>query len=197
MLVIGITGGTGSGKTTALSAVEKLGGTVIDCDAVYHELLHRDNLLGEIEARFPGVVSGGVLDRKKLGATVFSDPSALEDLNGITHGYVAREVDVRLADAEAAGVPIAAVDAIALIESGLGARCDVTAAVTAPAEERVRRLMAREGIDEKYARMRIAAQKDDEWFRRNCDIVLENSGSREEFEKRCLEHFNRLLSKDR
>lgn len=197
MLIIGITGGTGSGKTTALGAVKKLGGTVIDCDAVYHELLHRKDLLDEIQARFPGVVTDGELDRKKLGAAVFSDAAALEELNGITHGYVSREVDRLLARAQEAGVPAAAVDAIALIESGLGARCDVTVAIIAPVEQRVRRLMEREGISEQYARMRIAAQKDDEWFCKNCDIVLENHGGIEEFEKQCIEHFNTLLLKDR
>ena len=79
-MIIGITGGTGCGKTTALDAVRKLGGTVIDCDAVYHRLLQTDKkMLAAIEARFPGVVEDGQLNRKKLGAIVFADEAALLD----------------------------------------------------------------------------------------------------------------------
>ena len=92
MFVIGITGGTGAGKTTALDAIRALGGEVLDCDAIYHRLLREDeNLLGEIDSAFPGAVTEGVLDRKKLGTLVFGDPDKLEKLNAITHGYVYRE----------------------------------------------------------------------------------------------------------
>ena len=79
--VIGITGGTGCGKTTLLKEIQKLGGLVLDCDAIYHDLLRTDAaMLRAIENRFPGVVESGALNRKKLGAIVFSDPAALADL---------------------------------------------------------------------------------------------------------------------
>ena len=88
-MIFGITGGTGCGKTTALQAIESLGGVVLDCDAIYHELLKNDpSLLTAIENRFPGVVEDGQLRRKKLGAIVFADPRALLDLNAITHAAV-------------------------------------------------------------------------------------------------------------
>ena len=88
-MIFGITGGTGCGKTTALEAIEALGGVVLDCDAIYHELLKTDpSLLASIDARFPGVVENGELQRKKLGAIVFGDPQALLDLNAITHAAV-------------------------------------------------------------------------------------------------------------
>nr|MCR4770813.1 dephospho-CoA kinase [Oscillospiraceae bacterium] len=197
MLVIGITGGTGAGKTTALEAVKKLGGTVIDCDEVYHGLLKNSKeMLARIEARFPGTVENGVLDRKKLGSLVFGDADALLELNGITHGYVRAEVRRLLDGARAEGRALAAVDAIALVESGLAKLCDVTAAVVAPTETRVKRLMSRENISERYARSRIAAQKSDEWFRANCGMVLANDGSREEFEKKCVEIFEGLLKRE-
>lgn len=197
MLVIGITGGTGAGKTTALEAVKKLGGTVIDCDEVYHGLLKNSKeMLARIEARFPGTVENGVLDRKKLGSLVFGDADALLELNGITHGYVCAEVRRLLDGARAEGRALAAVDAIALVESGLAKLCDVTAAVVAPTETRVKRLMSRENISERYARSRIAAQKSDEWFKANCGMVLANDGSREEFEKKCVEIFKGLLKRE-
>ena len=80
-MIIGITGGTGCGKTTALEVIRDLGGIVLDCDAIYHELLKTDAaLLNAIEDRFPGTVIQGTLDRKKLGSIVFADQQALLDL---------------------------------------------------------------------------------------------------------------------
>lgn len=85
MHIVGITGGTGCGKTTALMELERQGALVIDCDAVYHELLASNAaMLAEINARFPGTIENGVLQRKKLGAVVFADAAALDDLNAIT-----------------------------------------------------------------------------------------------------------------
>ena len=97
-MILGITGGSGCGKTTALKAVQDLGGLVLDCDAIYHELLAcSPALLAAIGARFPGAVSGSELDRKKLGRLVVSDEKALLDLNRITHRAVKEEVLGRLA----------------------------------------------------------------------------------------------------
>ncbi len=182
-MILGITGGTGCGKTTLLRLLREKGGLVLDCDELYHELLKRDkNLLSSIEARFPGTVEGGTLQRKKLGALVFSDREALLDLNRITHHAVRQEVLRRLSEAPA----LAAIDAIALFEGGLAELCDVTIAVTAPVEDRVKRLMARDGISEDYARSRIAAQHCEDWFRQRCNYVLENNGTEGAFRDKCL-----------
>ena len=185
-MIFGITGGTGCGKTTALKAIESLGGLVLDCDAIYHELLKTDpSLLEAINARFPGVVENGELHRKKLGAIVFADPQALLDLNAITHAAVKAEVERQLATAPA----LAAIDAIELFDSGLASLCDATVAIVAPLEDRVRRLMARDSISEDYARARIAAQKDEAWFRAHCDAVLENNGGKDAFATKCVDFF--------
>ena len=182
-LVIGITGGTGCGKTTLLSEIEELGGLVLDCDAIYHELLQTDKaMLAAIENRFPGVVEDGVLNRKTLGSIVFADPDALLDLNAITHAAVKREVLKRLE----CKPQLAAIDAIGLFEGGLAELCNVTVAVTAPTELRIKRLMQRDGISEEYAARRIGAQHGEDWFRQHCDYVLENNGTLDAFATKCL-----------
>ena len=188
-MIIGITGGTGCGKTTALEAIRQLGAIIIDCDRVYHELLEWDtSLLSAIEARFPGTVEKGTLNRKKLGQIVFADEKALLDLNAITHGAVKQEVQRQLLSKPR----LAAIDAIGLFEGGLAEICDVTVAVTAPEESRIARLMARDGITEDYAKARIAAQKSQQWFVSQCDYVLENHGTAKAFSAKCLAFFRDL-----
>ena len=192
-MIIGITGGTGCGKTTLLREIEKRGGLVLDCDAIYHELLKTDAaLLAAIEARFPGTVEHGELQRKKLGAIVFSDEQALLDLNKITHAAIKNAVLCKLKSAP----KLAAIDAIALFEGGLAELCDVTVAVTAPTEDRVRRLMARDGISEEYARSRIAAQRDEGWFREKCGHVLVNDGELDAFRAKCVAFLQNICIMD-
>ena len=196
MTVIGITGPSGAGKTTVLGVLEELGAAVIDCDALYHKLLREDaDLLGRIRDRFgPSVFDReGNLDRKSLGAVVFHDPAALEELNQLTHAAVLVALDGLLARAEAEGYRTAAIDAIALIESGAAEKCAVTVAVTAPAEVRVKRLMAREGISEDYARARVGAQKPDRFYEAHCNYVLRNGGDRLECRRQAQELFETLL----
>ncbi len=188
-MIIGITGGTGCGKTTLLNVIHEHGGFVLDCDAIYHELLQKDaDMLQKIETRFPGTVENGVLQRKKLGKLVFSDEKALLDLNEITHGAVKAEILRRLSKKPA----LVAIDAIGLFEGDLAPLCDVTVAVTAPEENRVRRLTARDGITEDYARSRIAAQHPDSWFEEKCDHTLHNDGSEEAFRGKCLAFLQQL-----
>ncbi len=191
-LILGITGGTGCGKTTLLKSFEKMGGQVLDCDRVYHELLSQDtSLLAAIEDRFPGTVVAGKLDRKKLGSIVFADPSALLDLNTITHKAVKQEILRRLEN-NPGDVPVA-IDAIELFAGGLGALCDVTVAVTAPLNDRVKRLVLRDRITEEQALARIHAQKPESYFREKCDHILENNGSISDFEEKCFAFLKNLL----
>lgn len=188
-MIIGITGGSGCGKTTLLNLIAEKGGLVLDCDAIYHELLKTDlSLLSAIEARFPGVTEGGQLNRKKLGAIVFADEKALLELNAITHAAVKNEVLRRLAHSPR----LAAIDAIGLFEGGLAELCDVTVAVTAPVEDRVKRLMRRDGISGDYARSRIAAQHEDGWFREKCGYLLENNGEMGAFATKCIDFLRNL-----
>lgn len=196
MTVIGITGPSGAGKTTVLGVLEELGAAVIDCDALYHKLLREDAaLLGRIRERFGPAVFDveGDLDRKALGNVVFHDPAALAELNKLTHAAILAALDRLLAQAEREGRPAAAIDAIALVESGAAERCAVTVAVTAPADVRVKRLMAREGVSEDYARARVEAQRPDRFYEEHCDYVLRNDGLRSECRRQARDLFNTIL----
>lgn len=196
MTVIGITGPTGAGKTTVLNVLTGLGAVVVDCDRVYHELLSTSRpMLDELRAQFGNGIFDeyGDLCRKELGAIVFREQKALDRLNAITHRYVVQWVDEWLSQAESEGQPAAALDAIALWESGLGKRCHITVAVTAPEEVRVRRIVAREGISEAYARLRLSAQRPSVYFETRCDYILNNDGDRSRIEAQALKLFTSII----
>lgn len=192
--VVGITGGTGCGKTTALSELRKMGALIIDCDAVYHEMLENDmSLLAEIGQEFPAAFVDGVFDRKALGSIVFADEAKLERLNNITHCHIMREVSRLLEDFAMAGGRLAAVDAIALIESGLNKCCDCVIGVTSEREARVARIMERDGISREYAEKRVDAQKSDIFYEENCDYVVCNNGTQKEFEEKINNLYKEVL----
>lgn len=194
MKIIGITGGTGCGKTTALNELERRGALLIDCDALYHRMLETDRpMLDEIEKYFPGAVVDGKLDRKALGAVVFTDEEALRDLNIITHRHINLEIRRILREHAMNGGTLAAIDAIELFSSGLAKRCTATVGVIAGRDVRISRIMRRDGISREYAMMRVNAQRPNEYFIQKCSRVLENNGSQEEFIERCRKTFEEVL----
>ncbi|MBQ2061885.1 MAG: threonylcarbamoyl-AMP synthase [Oscillospiraceae bacterium] len=191
-IVIGLTGPTGAGKTSALLALERLGGVILDCDAIYHEMLRTDDSLRRyITDAFGDVFDENGLNRQKLGAVVFADPSAMDRLNAIIFDVIPREVERRIAETDA---PLVGIDAINLFESGMDRLCRRTVALLAPAETRLRRIMARDGISEEYARLRIASQKNDDWYRAHCtDILVNDAVSAAEFENKAHAFFCHII----
>ena len=176
MEIVGVTGPSGSGKSTALRCLRDRGALVLDCDAVYHELLETDaELVNELGRRFPGTVEKGRLQRKKLGERVFGNQEALLDLNRITHRSITEEVQRRLRAFALQGGSLAALDASELLESPLAERCDFTIGVLAPEETRIRRIMARDGITRDYALSRVRAQHGEDYFRARCTVTVENN----------------------
>ena len=192
-LVIGLTGPTGAGKTSALRAIESLGGCILDADAIYHEMLKTDLPLRTVLTDTFGQVflPDGSLDRQKLGTIVFGDPAELDKLNTIIYAHIPRQLRRRM---EATVAPVIGIDAINLIEGGLDAICDCTVAVLCPAEMRIRRIMARDNISEEYARLRVSAQKSDDFYREHCTYTLENTAATaEDFELTARVFFHGLL----
>lgn len=182
MSIVGITGPTGCGKTTALSVLRDFGALVLDCDAVYHELLESNSqLTAELDEAFPGTVKDGVLDRKAMGAVVFNDPAALGKLNAISHRHIALEINKRLENWAMSGGRLAALDAIELISSGISECCDVLIGVLSDKNLRAERIMARDGLDETAAWLRINAQRPDDYFKENCHHIIYNNSTEEEF----------------
>lgn len=198
MKTIGVTGPTGAGKTTVLRALEGMGCVCVDCDALYHSLLETSPALsGELTARFGRSILNrqGSIDRKALGAIVFADPAALSDLNAISHRHILARCHALAREAEERGAKGVVFDAIALFESGLAAECDVTLAVIAPVETRVRRIMARDAIGEDYARARVAAQRENEYYVNLCDlsITTDDSTVEKELYAQVVQLFSNIL----
>lgn len=181
MKIVGLTGGSGTGKGTVAKIFAEYGIPSVDTDAVYHELLENNRALNsELAAAFgAGILGeGGKVNRKLLAATVFgkeNTPALLHTLNQITHKYVMSETKKRLAE-YANTAPAALIDAPLLFEAGLDSWCEAVIGVLADRETRIQRVMKRDGIDSAAAIRRIDAQPDDNFFRERCNIVLENNG---------------------
>lgn len=191
MTVIGITGGTGCGKTTALNSLEEEeGALIIDCDAVYHRLLDTSkDMIDEIRENFPEAFSDGEFSRQDLGFIVFTNAEALETLNCITHKYIIWEVKQLLREFVMMGGKVAALDAVELISSGLSKLCDFTIGIMAGDKARISRIMDRDHIDMRYAAMRVNAQRPMSYYEKNCDYVLVNDSSKEIF----IDKFKNLI----
>ena len=194
MHIFGITGTTGSGKTSVLEAFRRKGALLLDCDRLYHDLLETsEGMLRELEDRFPDAFEKGRLVRKKLASIVFHNEATLADLNAITHRYVCEDVKRQLRAHAMSGGQIAVIDAVELISSGLGALCDCTIAVLAPETERMKRIMMRDCLTEEQALERIRAQKNDAYYRENCTYTVLNDGTVEQLSEKINQIMKEVL----
>ncbi|MBT5570915.1 MAG: dephospho-CoA kinase [Alphaproteobacteria bacterium] len=174
MIVLGLTGSIGMGKSTAANMFRALGVPVHDADATVHDLL-ADNrqVRAAIDARFPGVVMERAVDRQALGAAVFGNPEARRDLESILHPRVRRASEIFLRRHRVLGTALVVLDIPLLYETGGEARVDGVVVVSAPAAMQRRRVMARPGMDEDRFSGILASQMPDHEKRRRADFVVE------------------------
>lgn len=173
--IIGLTGGIASGKSTVSDELRKCGVEIIDADAISRTLLEINGpAYAQVAAAFPQFIKeDGEVDRRALGAYVFSHEEALGKLNAITHPIIVSEVKKRAEQAEKCAV----IDAPLLIEVGLDRICDEIWLITADRETRVSRIIARNGLTREEAEGRIDNQMPEEEKRRRAHRVIENNGT--------------------
>lgn len=175
MKIIGLSGRTGSGKTTALKVAESLGALALDCDKLYAELSETcEELKNELTAEFGEVYIDGSLNRKKLANMVFGDMTALRTLNEISHKYVKREILRRLGAHAMNGGKFAAIDAVELFSGGIGNLCSKCFALIANPEAQIDRIMKRDGISEEMVVKRLDAQKPDSYYINMSDDIIDS-----------------------
>ena len=178
--IIGLTGQTGAGKSTVSQALREAGFAVIDCDRLAHWVTDSDPAcISALAAAFsPKILTAdGRLDRKALGAIVFSDPVALQTLNDTIFPFIRSRMMQEISRLAADGADRIILDAPTLFESGTDSLCERIVAVTADEDVRRKRIMKRDGISADAAQKRIDSQLSEKYFRAHADEILENNGS--------------------
>ena len=174
MVILGLTGSIGMGKSTTAGFFAEAGAPVHDADAAVHRL-YAGAAAAAIEAAFPGTTAGGKVDRAKLGEQVLKDPAALKRLEAIVHPLVRRDEERFLQAAEGAGATVAVLNIPLLFETGGETRCDAVVVVSAPPEMQRARVMERPGMtEEKFASL-LGKQVPDAEKRRRADFVVDTS----------------------
>ena len=190
--VLGLTGGTGAGKSLISAILQKKGAKIIDADKLSREITKEGGIaLGEIDKAFPGVIKDGMLDRKALGRIVFSDKEKLLILNEITHKYI-----IKLTKEEIeASSGLIVLDAPLLFEAGEDKLCDKVIFVDAEDELRLERIVKRDNLSIDDARARINARNLVP-IKEKCDFVIVNDGDAERLEKEVLDIVSECVGKD-
>ena len=180
---IGLTGSSGSGKSTVAAMFAALGCKVVDCDAISRAIDVLPEYKDAVREKFGDGVfdGGGNIDRRALGKAVFGSDELLSALTAISHPIIIARV---IKEIEKYGDANVVIDAPLLFESGLDKICDVTVGVVANAKERARRVSLRDKITVKDAARRVSLQKSIDFYKKNCIFIIENNGTAEELEKR-------------
>lgn len=186
MIVLGLTGSIGMGKSTAATMFAEAGVPIYSADEAVHRL-YSGRATPLIEAAFPGTVVDGKVDRQKLSAYVVGKPDQLKKLEAIVHPLVREEEKAFLREAEESGAPIALLDIPLLFETGTEGRVDRVAVVSAPADVQRARVLAREGMTEEKLDAILARQMPDEEKRKRADFVIDTGGTFDELRQQIEE----------
>ncbi|MBO4951058.1 MAG: dephospho-CoA kinase [Clostridia bacterium] len=199
MLVLGLTGQSGAGKGEFSRIFATYDGIVcLDTDKTAREVVEKgEPCLDELIGFFGNEIleDDGSLNRKKLAELAFSDKEKLQKLNGITHFHIMKKIEKWLCDVKKDGAKLAVIDAPLLFESGANALCDITLAITAPYASRLKRIIKRDGIDKKSAKLRLDSQPKDEFFKERCDYIIANNGSLTTLHAKAKRFISDILSK--
>ena len=174
MIVLGLTGSIGMGKSTTARMFVEQGVPVHDSDEAVHRL-YAGAAAPLVEAAFPGTTRDGVVDRALLAARILGDADAIRRVEAIVHPLVRADADTFLARARASGAPIAVLDIPLLFETSGTGRVDKVVVVTAPAEVQRERVLARPGMTEEKFRAILARQVPDAEKRRQADFIVDSS----------------------
>lgn len=180
MLILGLTGKTGAGKSTVASYLKNEGCFIIDGDIVAREIvLPGQPALRDLCNAFGQdiLLIDGSLDRKKLAVKAFSSPEATELLNSTTHPHIKKRFEQLISQAEKENFSVAVIDAAALLESDCKDLCEKIIVVCADEKVRLERILHRDKITEEQALLRINGQKDDNYYLSQADIVINNSNT--------------------
>ena len=194
MIILGITGGSGSGKTTVSGILKNNGVDIIDCDLVAKKIVEPNMpALSEIKDFFGEeyISVDGTLNRKKLAALVFSSEEKLKKLNEITHKYVIEYINSYII---ASDYEIIGIDAAALIESGIYKKCDYVLSVLADKETRIERIMLRDNLTYNEATQRINSQGSDNFYIEKSDFIVYNNTKEENVYNEVLTILNKIRS---
>ena len=194
-MVIGLTGGIASGKSTVSAKLKELGAAVIDADLLARDVVRKGEIAyNKIVQCFGAdiLLPGGDIDRKKLGDIVFSDKEKLELLNSITHPEIINRMKERIQELKAEGAKVIVVDAAILIEMGLHKYVDSVWVLSVDRETQLKRLVERDKFNYREAENRINSQFTNEVRKKYADVVIDNSKPIEEVEKRLEELWNNI-----
>lgn len=176
MIIVGLTGSIGMGKSTTADMFRDAGIPVFDADAAVHALQAKDGrAIPAIAEAFPSVVTEGELDRQKLGAIVFADVTAKQKLEAIIHPMVGEERAAFFAEAEAAAAPFVVLDIPLLFETGGNKACDKIVVASAPADVQRERVLARPGMSAEKFDQILLRQTPDADKRAGADYIVDTS----------------------
>lgn len=196
MIILGITGGSGCGKTTVSSIFKEYGVDIIDCDIVSRKIVKKDApALLEIKNEFGDdyLNSDGTLNRKKLGALIFTDPCMMKKLDNITHKYI---IDYIQSYIEKSNSEIIAIDGATLIESGIYKLCDYLISVLSDEIYRQNRISKRDNITLEDAKKRIKSQKNDDFYIDKSHFIIYNNDSIKDVRVEILNILDKIRSQD-
>lgn len=178
MIIIGLTGQTGAGKSTVAKMLSEYGCVHIDADILAKTVIQSsETVLNSLKNEFGAdIFKNGSLDRKALAKKAFSSIKNTEKLNELTHPAVTNAIEKIIESQRTKGTKAVIIDAIALIESGEDKLCDFTVAVVAPRDVRFDRITKRDNISRRQANERIDAQKDESFYTENCTYTVRNYG---------------------